>query len=86
MVDALMDEAPAPEVGEDVAAAPAPAPKPAANVHRTSIYVPLEAHERLREIAFAERKKYHDLVMEGIDLVIQKRGHGERSSKDVKAS
>ena len=68
--------------------APAPAREPAAppvykkekkDVQHTSIYVPREAFERLREIAFHERAKIHDLIMEGIDAVIERRGHPERT-------
>ncbi|OPF89575.1 hypothetical protein I8G32_05010 (plasmid) [Rhodopseudomonas palustris] len=66
-------------------AAPEAAPE-GIEVHRTSIYVPLPAHERLREIAFVERKKVHDLIMEGIDAVIAKRGHSETAKRKPKAS
>jgi hypothetical protein len=33
------------------------------------------AYEALREIAFKERCKIHDLVMEGIGLALRKRGY-----------
>ena len=32
-------------------------------------------HEALRETAFKERCKFHDLVMEGIGLALRKRGY-----------
>jgi hypothetical protein len=50
-------------------------------VQHTSVYIPRPAYERLREIAFVERRKIHDLVMEGLDAVIAKRGHPETASR-----
>jgi hypothetical protein len=65
--------------------APATAPRAAKpNVQHTSVYIPREAYERLREIAFHERKKIHDLLMEGLDKVIADRGHAERATKSSK--
>jgi hypothetical protein len=58
----------------------------ARDVQHTSVYVPREAYDRLREIAFHERKKIHDLIMEGVDSVIADRGHAERTGKKPKAS
>jgi hypothetical protein len=58
----------------------------AKDVLKTSVYVPTAAHDRLREIAFIERVKVHDLIMEGIDRVIQDRGHAEKASRKAKAS
>jgi hypothetical protein len=42
---------------------------------RTSLYLSRAVHDVLREIAFHERKKVHDLFMEGLDLVLEKRRH-----------
>lgn len=56
------------------------------DVQHTSIYIPRAAYERLREIAFHERRKIHDLIMEGVDSVIAERGHTERTSSKTKAS
>jgi hypothetical protein len=39
-----------------------------------SLYLEPEVYERLREIAFAERKPMHDLFLEGIDAVLKRRG------------
>jgi len=50
------------------------------DIHKTTIYVPYHVNERLREVAFTERKKVHDLLMEGIDRVMESRGHKERTS------
>lgn len=44
-------------------------------VVKTSTYLPIEVHEVLREIAFYERTKVHDLIMEGIDYVLKTRRH-----------
>ena len=60
---------------------PAPQAKPKPDVHHTSIYVPKAAYRRLKEIGLVEDKKVHDLIMEGIDKVIEARGHSERASR-----
>jgi hypothetical protein len=39
----------------------------------SSLYLPEPVYEALRETAFKERCKIHDLVMEGIDAVLKKR-------------
>jgi hypothetical protein len=41
----------------------------------SSLYLPDAVYEALREIAFHERVKIHDLVMQGIDAVLKKRGY-----------
>jgi len=41
----------------------------------SSLYLPEPVYEALREAAFKERKKIHDLVMEGIGLALRKRGY-----------
>lgn len=61
--------------------APAPAPSETTPVVRSSIYLSQAAHDRLREIAFVERKKVHDLIVEGVDAVIAKRGHSETAKR-----
>lgn len=81
MIDAMMaPEAPA----EATQATPPAPPKLKPDVQHTSVYIPRLAHERLREIAFHERVKMHDLIMEGLDLVIEKRGHPERATRSTK--
>jgi len=52
-----------------------------ADVQHTSVYIPRAAHDRLREIAFVERCKIHDLIMQGLDLVIAQRGHPETATR-----
>jgi hypothetical protein len=41
----------------------------------SSLYLPEPVYEALREAAFKERCKIHDLVMEGIGLALRKRGY-----------
>jgi hypothetical protein len=40
----------------------------------TSIYLPEALYEGLREAAFKERVKIHDLVLEGVRMALRKRG------------
>lgn len=74
-----------PKVVKIRTAKPAPAEQPD-NIVRSSIYLTQAAHDRLREIAFVERKKVHDLIVEGVDAVIAKRGHPESARRKPKAS
>lgn len=41
----------------------------------TSLYLPEAVHEALREAAFEERSKIHEIILEGIELALRKRGH-----------
>ena len=41
----------------------------------TSLYLPEPVYEALRKIAFEERLKIHDVVLEGIDLAFRRRGY-----------
>ncbi len=50
-------------------------PKERPSVVHTSLYLPEQVYESLRKIAFDERLKIHDLVMEGIDIVLRRRGY-----------
>jgi hypothetical protein len=40
----------------------------------TSLYLPEALYEGLREAAFNERVKMHDIVLEGIESALRKRG------------
>ena len=42
----------------------------------TSVYLPEAAYEALRQVAFDERRKIHDLLMEGVELALKKHGSG----------
>jgi len=41
----------------------------------SSLYLPEPVYEALRKIAFDERIKIHDLVLEGIDAALRRRGY-----------
>jgi hypothetical protein len=43
-------------------------------VIHTSVYLPEALYEALREAAFRERRKIHDIVLEGIEMALRKRG------------
>jgi hypothetical protein len=49
--------------------------RPRPDIVHSSLYLPDGAYEALREIAFHERVKIHDVVMQGIDAVLKKRGY-----------
>jgi hypothetical protein len=40
---------------------------------QSSIYLPIDMHNALREAAFKERCKIHDIMLEGIRLALNKR-------------
>jgi hypothetical protein len=44
-------------------------------VIQSSLYLPEAVYEALRKIAFDERVKIHDLVVEGLDGVLKRRGY-----------
>ena len=56
-------------------AAAAAGSKPKAGPLKTSLYLNPAVHDVLREIAFQERKKVHDLVIEGLEHVLKTRRH-----------
>ena len=58
------------------ASAPArpPGRKGRPRIVHTSLYLPEALYEGLREAAFKERVKIHDIVLEGIELALRKRG------------
>ena len=45
------------------------------SIVHSSLYLPEPVYEALRKIAFDERLKIHDIVLEGIDLALQRRGY-----------
>jgi hypothetical protein len=48
------------------------------DIVHSSVYLPEPVYEALREAAFEERCKIHDLVLEGIEAALKKRGYGTR--------
>jgi hypothetical protein len=55
-----------------------------ADIKHTSVYLPEAAYEALRQVAFEERRKIHDLLIEGVELALKKRGYPTLA--DMKAS
>lgn len=51
---------------------------------KSSVYYPPNTHRKLAEIAFAERVKIHDLLMEGVDEILKSRGWPKSSELDPK--
>jgi hypothetical protein len=49
--------------------------RPRPDVVHSSLYLPEAVHEALREAAFHERCKIHDIIMQGIDAALRKRGY-----------
>jgi hypothetical protein len=45
------------------------------SIVRSSLYLPKPVYEVLCKIAFEERLKIHDVVLEGIDLTLRRRGY-----------
>ncbi len=48
--------------------------KPRPGIIHSSVYLPEAVYEALREVAFKERVKIHDIVLQGIELALRKRG------------
>jgi hypothetical protein len=46
-----------------------------ADIKHTSVYLPGAAYEALRQVAFDERCKIHDLLIEGVELALKRRGY-----------
>jgi hypothetical protein len=47
--------------------------QPRPGIVHSSLYLPVPTHEALREVAFRERIKIHDIVLEGIEMALGKR-------------
>jgi hypothetical protein len=59
--------------------------KPAKDVRHTSLYLPKAVHRTIAEIALAQDRKPHAIMLEGLDLVLRKYGHpsiAEMESRD----
>jgi hypothetical protein len=55
---------------------PPPGRKPRPDIVHSSVYLPEPVYEALREAAFKERVKIHDIVVEGIGAALKRRGYG----------
>jgi hypothetical protein len=49
--------------------------RPSGRPSRPGINLPQALYEGLREAAFRERCKIHDIVLEGIEMALRKRGY-----------
>jgi hypothetical protein len=45
------------------------------DIVHSSVYLPEAVYEALREAAFKERVKIHDIVLEGIGAALKRRGY-----------
>ena len=45
------------------------------DIKHSSVYLAEPIYEALRRVAFDERCKIHDLIMEGVELALKKRGY-----------
>lgn len=48
--------------------------KSKSEIVKQTVYLPSSVHEQLRQLAFEERKKMHDYLVEGLDRVFKDRG------------
>jgi hypothetical protein len=46
-----------------------------ARTKQLSLYLEEPVYEELRNLAFSERVKMHQLIVEGVDLMLRRRGH-----------
>jgi hypothetical protein len=58
---------------------------PRADIKHTSVYLPDAAYEALRQVAFDERRKIHDLLIEGVELALKKRGYPRLAEMNAKS-
>jgi hypothetical protein len=49
--------------------------RPRPDIVHSSVYLPEAVYEALREAAFKERVKIHDIVLEGIGAALKRRGY-----------
>jgi hypothetical protein len=57
--------------------------RPRPDIIHSSIYLPEAVYEALREIAFHERCKIHDLILEGTRAVLKKRGYPAQDGRNA---
>jgi hypothetical protein len=76
-LDAIVSRSVAEAQAEEPVASLSDSPPETGNrpgVKQQTTYLPLAVHEQLRRLAFEERAKMHDYLLEGLDLVFRKRG------------
>lgn len=74
-IDSEVSQAETASVANEHADKTAKPAKSESEMFRTSLYLSRAVHDVLREIAFHERKKVHELFVEGLDAVLEKRRH-----------
>jgi hypothetical protein len=52
-----------------------PGRRPRPDIVHSSVYLPEAVYEALREAAYMERIKIHDIVLEGIGAALKRRGY-----------
>jgi hypothetical protein len=88
MMRARIEETPTPKARSTKAskvmpiAAPAPALEIPAKVEKVSLYVPKAAYKFIKQTALDFDKKPHDLLIEGVEMVLAKYG---KSLKDFQS-
>jgi hypothetical protein len=73
-LDAIALQPDRPSEGAQVEASEANAKTARARPVQQTVYLPPPVHDQLRHVAYEERVKMHDLLLEGLDLVFKKRG------------
>ena len=57
--------------------------KPPKNYVRASLYLPRPVHEELRKLAFEHRRSQHELLLEALDVVLER--YSGKSRRDLLA-
>src|SRR4051794_33925605 len=89
MMRARIEETPAPKARTSKARSakaseaapvtpPAPAPGAPAKVEKVSLYIPKAAYKFIKQTALDFDKKPHDLLIEGVEMVLAKHGKSLR--------
>ena len=73
-LDAILDLPRPTEVAAPSSVAVAEGLQRRPEVKQQTVYLPLPVYEQLRRLAFEERVKMHQLLMEGLDRVFRDRG------------
>jgi antitoxin-like ribbon-helix-helix protein len=73
-LDAIALQSDGPSEGAQVEDSEANTKTARARPVQQTAYLPPLVHEQLRYVAYEERVKMHDLLLEGLDLVFKKRG------------
>ncbi len=77
---------PTPLAADPLVASEAPQRGPqAAGRGQASSTLPEAAYEVLRQVAFDERRKIHDLLIEGVELALRKRGYAAIAEMKAKS-